>query len=174
MAWLRRSRDRSVTGFDYVVIGIVAVSLAIGAWRGLVGEVLSLLAWILAAIAAWFFGAEVGQGLFGGLRDPLMRFVAGHATVVIAVLVLVALVKLALRGMLKALGLTVVDRLLGVSFGVVRGLAIVVILVLVGGLTSAPRQDWWRQAVLAPPLETVVLAGRQWLPPEMAKRVRFR
>lgn len=163
-----------MTVFDYVVIGIVVVSLAIGGWRGLVGEVLSLLAWILAAVAAWLFGAEVAHGVFGGMADPVLRLVAGYAAVVVGVLILVALVKLALRGMLKALGLSVADRMLGVTFGVVRGLAIVLALVLVGGLTSAPRQSWWRQASLAPPLETAVLVGRPWLPPEMAKRVRFR
>lgn len=156
-----------------MVIGIVAVSLAIGAWRGLVGEVLSLLAWVVAVAAAWLFGAEVGQGLFGGVADPLWRSVAGYAAVVVGVLLLVSLLKLALRGMLKALGLTIADRLLGVTFGAVRGVAIVLVLVLVGGMTSAPRQSWWREARLAPALETAVLAVRPWLPPAMAKRIRF-
>ena len=163
-----------MTVFDYGVIGIVGVSLAIGAWRGLVGELLSLLAWVLAGAAAWFFGAEVGQSLYAERLEPVMRGVAGVATVLIGVLILVSLVKLALHGFLKALGLSLADRLLGVTFGMVRGLAIVLALVLVGGLTSAPRQAWWREASLAPPLETAVLVGRPWLPPALAKRIRYR
>ena len=37
-----------MTGFDYVVIGIVALSLLFGLWRGVVGEIIALLAWVLA------------------------------------------------------------------------------------------------------------------------------
>lgn len=163
-----------MTVFDYGVIGIVGVSLAIGAWRGLVGELLSLLAWVLAGVAAWFFGTEVGQGLYAEMLEPAMRGAAGVATVMIGVLILVSLVKLALRGFLKALGLSLADRLLGVTFGMLRGVAIVLALVLVGGLTSAPRQAWWREARLAPALETAALVARPWLPPALAKRIRYR
>jgi membrane protein required for colicin V production len=40
-------------------------------------------------------------------------------------------------------------------------------------MTSAPRQPWWRQATLAVPLETAVLALKPWLPADVAKRIRF-
>lgn len=162
-----------MTIFDYVVLGILLVSAVLGAWRGLVGEILSILAWVLALVAAWMFGPEVGAGVFGGLRDQSLRLVAGFATVVVLVLVVVALLKLLLRSLLKAVGLSVTDRLLGVLFGLLRGLAIVLLLVAVGGVTSAPRQGWWREASLAPPLETVVLAGKPWLPADVAKRIRY-
>jgi membrane protein required for colicin V production len=138
-----------------------------------VGEVLSILAWVIALVAAWMFGASVGAGLFGGIHDHSIRLVAGFATVVVLVLVVVALLKLALRGLLKAIGLSVTDRLLGVLFGLLRGLAIVLLLVAVGGVTPLPRQGWWRDARLAPPLETVVLAGKPWLPADVAKRIRY-
>jgi membrane protein required for colicin V production len=162
-----------VSGFDYVILLIVTASLAIGAWRGLVGEILSLLAWVLAVLAAWWFGAELGQALYQGIEDGVLRLVAGYATVVVLVFVAMALVRLALRGLLKALGLSVTDRLLGVVFGIVRGLAVVLVLVAAGGMTSAPQQSWWRDATLAAPLETAVLAMKPWLPPELAKRIRF-
>ncbi|HNJ77630.1 MAG TPA: CvpA family protein, partial [Azospira sp.] len=74
----------------------------------------------------------------------------------------------------KALGLTAVDRLLGVVFGLARGMLIVLIAVAVGGMTSAPKERWWRDAALSEPLETAVLASRPWLPPEAAKRIHFR
>jgi membrane protein required for colicin V production len=37
-----------------------------------------------------------------------------------------------------------------------------------------PQQAWWRQAWLAPPLETAVLASKPWLPAAVAKRIRYR
>jgi len=163
----------SLTGFDYGVIAILFASLALGMWRGLVGEVLALLAWVLAALAAWQFGREIGA-LITVIPDPGLRILAGYAAVFVGVVFVLALVRLAVRGLLKALGLTAVDRVLGVLFGVARGMLIVLLLVAVGGMTSAPREPWWARARLAPPLETAVLASKPWLPPEAAKRIRFR
>ena len=162
-----------MTAFDYGVIIIVLASLALGLWRGLVGEVLALLAWVLAGLAAWQFGPEIGA-LITTIADPGLRVLAGYAAVFVGVLVVLAVVRLAVRGLLKALGLTAVDRILGVLFGIARGAMIVFILVAVGGMTSAPKEPWWARAQLAPPLETAVLAAKPWLPPEAAKRIRFR
>lgn len=159
--------------FDWVVIGIVGVSAVIGAWRGLVGEALAILAWIIALLAAWLFGASVGAALFAGVSDAGLRMAAGFATVILLVLVAMAILKLLLRKVLKALGLSLTDRLLGVLFGIARGVAIVLLLVLVGGLTSAPRTSWWKEATLSPPLEIVVLAGRPMLPPDLARKIRY-
>jgi membrane protein required for colicin V production len=49
-----------MTGFDYVVIGIVGLSLLFGLWRGVVGEIIALVAWVLAIFVAVEFGAQVG------------------------------------------------------------------------------------------------------------------
>ncbi|MFO1346056.1 MAG: CvpA family protein [Rhodocyclaceae bacterium] len=162
-----------MTVFDYGVIAILVASLALGLWRGLIGEVLALLAWVLAALAAWQFGPEIGA-LLTAIVDPGLRVLAGYAAVFVAVLVVLGLLRLAIRGLLKALGLTAVDRLLGVVFGLARGMLIVLIAVAVGGMTSAPKERWWREAALSEPLETAVLASRPWLPPEAAKRIHFR
>jgi len=162
-----------MTIFDYVVIGIVGASLLLGLWRGVVGELISLAAWVLAFIAAYHFGGEVGQAAFTGIADPGLRALAGCGAVFVDVLVVMALVRLAVRGLIKALGLGVSDRILGMVFGVLRGVLVAMVLVAAGGLTSAPRQPWWKGATLAPPLETAVLAARPWLPADLAKRIRF-
>ena len=163
-----------MTVFDYVVIGIIAASLLLGLWRGVVGELIALAAWVLAFLAAMEFGAQIGNALFTGISDAAIRSLAGCVAVFVGVLIVMALLRLAVRGMVKALGLSLSDRLLGVVFGVARGVLIAVVLVMAGGLTSAPHQPWWRQAMCSPPLETIVLAVKPWLPNDLAKRIRFR
>ena len=91
-----------------------------------------------------------------------------------AVLVAAALLRLALSKLLRAIGLGPLDRFLGAVFGVARGVLVVLLCVLIGGLTVLPQQAWWRQAWLAPPLETAVLAAKPWLPAAVAKRIRYR
>ena len=159
--------------FDYAVIGIVALSLALGLWRGVVSELIALAAWLLAVMAALEFGGEAGNFLFFKISDPAIRALAGCALVFVVVLVAMSLVRLAVHSMVKALGLSLSDRLLGMFFGVARGVLVVMALVAAGGLTSAPQQPWWKQAALAPPLETAVLAAKPWLPDDLAKRIRF-
>ena len=162
-----------MTVFDYVVIGIVGLSLLFGLFRGVVGELIALLAWGLGLFAALEFGSRVGHMVFGGISDSSMRTLAGCVLVFVGVLVLMALVRLAVRSMVKALGLSVSDRLLGMVFGLVRGVLVTMLLVGLGGMTSAPKQQWWQDATLAPPLQTAVLAVKQWLPDDLAKRIRF-
>lgn len=162
-----------MTGFDYVALGIVGLSLLFGLWRGVVGEIIALVAWVLAIFAAVEFGATVGSAAFAGLADPALRTLAGCVVIFVGVLVIMALFRMVIRSMVKALGLSVSDRILGMIFGLVRGLLVCMVLVGLGGMTSAPLQPWWRQATLAAPLETAVLATKPWLPDDLAKRIRF-
>ena len=163
-----------MTVFDYSVIAVVAASVLLGIWRGVVGEIIALVAWILAFFAARWWGDEVANPVLNAISDPVLRLVAAWVLVFIVVLMLMALLRLAIRGLLKALGLSPTDRLLGMIFGVARGLVIVLALVVVGGMTMAAQQKWWVEAYFSAPLETAVMAGKPWLPEEIAKRVRFR
>jgi len=163
-----------VTVFDYAVVAIVVASVLLGAWRGLVSEVLALVAWVAALLA----GRELSPGMAPvfseWLKEPALQYAAAFAVIVVAVLVAVALTRLALSKLLRAIGLGPLDRFLGSVFGVARGVLVVLLCVLVGGLTMLPQQAWWRQAWLAPPLETAVLASKPWLPAAVAKRIRYR
>jgi len=66
-----------------------------------------------------------------------------------------------------------VDRFLGSIFGLARGLLLVLAFVLVAGLTSVPRADWWQNATLAPPFVVLALSLKPWLPPQWADRLDY-
>jgi len=163
-----------VTAFDYAVLAVVAASLALGAWRGLVSEVLALAAWVAGFVAGTALAPDLAPLFAGTLKDPALQYVAAFAVVVLVSLVLVTLLRLAISKLLRVVGLGSLDRFLGAWFGIARGVLVVLVAVLVGGLTALPQQAWWREAWLAPPLETAVLAARTWLPPALAKRIRYR
>lgn len=161
-----------MTIFDYVVIGVVCLSLLFGLWRGVVGEVIALIAWIAGILAAVEYGSRTGE-LFTGIADPAIRALAGCVLMFVGVLLAMAVVRIAVRSMVKALGLSVSDRILGMCFGLVRGFIVTMVLVGLGGMTAAPKQPWWTEAMFAQPLETAVLVAKQWLPDDLAKRIRF-
>ena len=163
-----------MTFFDFAVLAVIGCSVLLGLWRGVASELLALAAWVAAFFAARQFGREAG-GLFARwLDDGALSVPAGFAAVFLAVLVIFALGRYIVSLLLRAVGLGLLDRLLGGIFGVARGLVVVLAVVLVGGMTSLPKASWWREAMLAPPLETAVIAGKAWLPPELAKRIRYR
>lgn len=163
-----------MTYFDYFVIAVLVISLLLGMWRGMIGEIIALTAWVLAFIAAREWGEEAASMFLARITDPTVRLLVAWTLIFIAVLALMALLRLLLRSLLKALGMTITDRLLGLFFGLARGVLILLILVAAGGMTPLPQEQWWREAQFAPPLETAVLAGRPWLPPDVAGRIRFR
>jgi membrane protein required for colicin V production len=162
-----------MTLFDYVVMGIVGLSLLFGLWRGVVGELLALLAWGLGLFVAMSFGERLGHLVFSSINDPSMRMLAGCILAFVGVLVCMALVRMAIQRMVKVLGLSLSDRLLGMVFGLIRGVLVCMVLVGLGGMTAAPKKMWWREARLSPPMETAVLAVKPWLPDDLAKRIRF-
>ena len=109
----------------------------------------------------------------GGVDDPTLRALIGCTLVFFGVLIAMAIVRILILKAVKALGLSVSDRVLGMFFGLARGLLVTLLLVALGGMTAAPSQPWWRDATLAPPLETAVLAVKPMLPADLAKRIRF-
>jgi membrane protein required for colicin V production len=163
-----------VTPFDYAVLAVILLSLLVGGWRGVVGEILALVAWVAAFLAARTWAEPVGQLVASGMAEPLWRQVSGFIVVFVAVLILFALARWVMSLLLKAAGLRPLDRVLGAVFGIARGVLVVWVAVLLAGLTALPQQTWWRQAWLAPPFETAVLAAKPWLPPDLAKRIHYR
>lgn len=163
-----------MTVLDYILIAIVALSTAIGLMRGLVSEVIALVAWVLAFVVARQFGGDVATLLPASLQDPGARMACGFALAFIAVLLLCGALRWLLRSLIKASGLDFPDRVLGGLFGLTRAAFILLLIVVGAAFTPAPEQAWWRSAALTPPLETAAIALRPWLPDAVAKKIRFK
>ena len=163
-----------MTFFDYAVIAAIAISIVFGAWRGVVGEVLALVAWVVAFFVARAEAHLVAQWLVGQIAEPGIRLAAAYVIIFIAVLIVFSIARKVISMLLSVVGLGLLDRLLGAFFGIFRGVLVVLAGVMVAGMTPLPRSAWWQESVLAPPLETAVLAAKPWLPAEAVKRIRFR
>ena len=108
-----------------------------------------------------------------GRRAARTRYIAAFVLIVVVVLLVGALLGWLLSRLVRAVGLGFVDRTLGAVLGVARGLLIVVIGVLIAGLTTFPQQDWWHNAMFAPPLVDAALSLRPWLPQAMGRAARL-
>jgi membrane protein required for colicin V production len=162
-----------VTWLDYAFLAVLALSMLIGVWRGLVREVFSLAGWIAAFVAAALLAAEAARLIPPDFATPLARTVICGVAIFLVVLVVVSLTGMLTSKAFRAAGLGVADRTLGGAFGFARGALICALAVLVAGMTTVPREPFWRQAALTAPLETAVIAAKPYLPPAVAERVKY-
>jgi membrane protein required for colicin V production len=162
-----------MTWFDYAVLGVFAASLVVGAWRGLVREVLSILGWVIAFLAANLLAGPLGPAMPAVIPSPELRIAAAYVAVFAGSLMVTALVGLLLSKIMKAAGLGGLDRFLGAIFGAARGLLIVLAAALLAGLTSAPRQAFWRDSATGPLLTQAAQALKPLLPHTLTERLRY-
>jgi len=162
-----------MTVFDYAVLAIVVLSVSISVIRGLVREVLALVAWAVGFIAASVFAADIATLLAPEVPDERLRLLAAFVGVFLGVLLAMSLLAMLVSKLVKGAGLGLEDRVLGGVFGLARGALIVTVLVLAAGLTALPRQPEWRDAVLSGPFEAFAGHIKPWLPARLAQRITY-
>jgi membrane protein required for colicin V production len=141
-----------MTGFDIIVLLIVAVAAVGGFMRGFVQEILSLLAWAVTILAIHNLHTPLYDWLL-----PKIGNASGAATLAFALLLLIPyagmkLIAGRLGGKSRASMLGPIDRVLGFGFGAIKGAIVVTcaFAILVLGYDAtwgiAGRPDWITQA----------------------------
>jgi membrane protein required for colicin V production len=162
-----------MTWVDIVLLAVLAASILIGIWRGLVREVFALAAWIAALFAAVLLAADGAQLIPARFAEAPVRTIIAGVAVFVVVLLGVSLLGLLASKAFRLAGLGFADRTLGGAFGFARGALICALAVLAAGMTTFPRDPVWRQATLTGPLETAVIAAKPYLPTALAERVKY-
>ena len=158
---------------DYCIVVALALSVLMGLWRGFIGEVLALACWVLAFWVAWRFGDSLAANL-SAVDQPSVRLLLGYAICFIGVLIAGAIVSFLLRKLVAGSGLSGSDRLLGMVFGLARGLVLVTLIVLTLGFTPLPRDPWWHQSQLLPAFQRYATWLSAQLPPDVARHLDLR
>jgi len=158
---------------DFAILGIIAVSALISLWRGFFKEALSLTSWVAAIWVALAFADEMARLLADWIDTPSVRQAVAMSVLFVAVLLLGGLINYLIGQLVKKTGLEGTDRVLGSVFGAVRGGLVVAVLVLVGGMTVLPQDEWWQSSQLMPHFEQLALWLTGFLPADIAAKVHF-
>lgn len=141
---------------DGVLLGILVVSMLLGAWRGLVFELFSLVGWVAGFFVARLFAQDVADWLPLDGFDATVQYGLGFVlTFVLAVFVWGLLSALA-KKLIEVAGLRPVDRTLGAVFGLLRAAVLILVLGVVVVSTPLQEQVWWTQSQAAPWLTEAV------------------
>lgn len=153
---------------DYAIIAILALSVLVGLWRGLIAEVLALVIWAAAFWVAWTFGPRVAEYFEGHIDVPSARIILAYALCFVTVLIAGALLKFVLGKLVTGTGLSGSDRMLGMLFGLARGVLLVALVVFLLEFTPFTRDPWWRQSQLLPTFTSTA----EWLGEQLPDSVR--
>lgn len=129
---------------DLALLAVLLVSLAVGLFRGLVFEVLSLVGWVVAWFAAQWAAPQLAPMLPVGQPGGALNLGAAFALGFVSALVLWSLLARLVRLLIHATPLSFVDRLLGAGFGLLRGLVLLLAVATAVLLTPAAQSAAWR------------------------------
>jgi len=147
-----------MVALDWVFLGVLLLSLLVGAWRGLLYEVLSVASWIAAFIVAQWLAPQAAALLPMEGYSEALRYAAGFVLVFIVVVFAGGLLAWATRKLIASIGLRPVDRTLGAAFGVVRGAVVILALGVVVNMTALKTEQWWSESAGAG-IATAALKG---------------
>jgi membrane protein required for colicin V production len=154
-----------VAVLDWVVLAVLAASVLLGLWRGLVYEVLSVLNWIAAFLLAQWLALRAAELMPLVHASDSIRYAAGFVVVFIAALFAGGMLAWLVSKLVAAAGLAPVDRVLGGLFGLVRGTVAVLALAVFVHPTGLKNSGWWAESMTAG-VATAALRGLKPVVPE--------
>lgn len=162
-----------LTWADIALLGILGISAVVGLWRGFVSEVMSVAVWVASFWLSFAFGPQVAAMFDAHVDSPSARWFLGYVVVFIAALTVGGLLTWLIGKLVKSTGLSGTDRMLGLAFGLLRGLAVACVLVLALGFTPMPAEAFWQESRLMPAFERGAQWLKTWLPVTLAEHLSF-
>ena len=158
-----------MTTVDWIFSAVLVLSMLLGALRGLVYEVLSVLGWAVSFYAAQYFAPQVASWLPLQSSSETVRYAAAFVLVFVASLFAAGLIAFLGKKLIAAFGLRPVDRTMGAAFGVVRGVILLLAAAVVMDLTALKNSVWWQESKGAPLLTATLKGLKPALPEQFAK-----
>ena len=139
-----------MTFLDWAFVVVLAVSMVVGVFRGFVKEAVSVGSLLIAVWAAFHF-APVGMGMLEPyVSSNMFRVWIARIAIFSLVLMLGGLAGWAISRFINQVGMTPVDRTLGLGFGFLRGAIICGLIVIVGPYVELDEDQVWKESSMRP------------------------
>jgi len=140
---------------DWSVFAVIIISSLLSLRRGFVKELLSLATWIIAVVIARSYNQNLQTLLESSLQNPMVRMAAAFGILFVGTLLVGSVISFLVGSLIKVTGLSTTDRLLGVLFGMARGLVLVLIAMSILRLTPLTEAPWWKKSVTIKQLKVI-------------------
>ena len=136
---------------DFLISGVLVISLFFGTWRGFVKEVISILAWVSSFFISITFVSELSEILLKSLGTHFFSFPLSFFLLFIGTMLFFSLVSFLMSEVLRASGLKGFDKLLGALFGLAKGATIVAVACVVSRfLVPQTYSIWYEGSIFMP------------------------
>ena len=158
-----------MAALDWIFLGVLLLSILVGAWRGLVYEVLSLVNWAVAFVAARHFAPALAPRLPMAGTTEVVRYGAAFVLVFVAAVFAGSILIWLVSKLFQVAGLRPADRALGAVFGLMRGVVVLLAVAVLLAMTPLKSEPWWTQSAGAGWATATVRGLKPVLPPEFGK-----
>ena len=137
-----------ITLLDIILLGVMLVSAILAMIRGFMREVLSIAAWVVAAVATLYAYSKLLPYAKAYFNNDIIAAAAVIGGTFLVTLIVVSVITVRFSDMVLDSRVGALDRTLGFLFGLARGLLIVVVCYLLGSwlVPERTQPDWVRQA----------------------------
>ena len=156
---------------DWTLLALLAVSVLVGLWRGLVFELMALVGWVVAYVVAQVYAAQVAAHVPIGTPASALNAGAGFALTFFGTLIAWSLLARLVQMLVRATPLTLIDRTLGAAFGLVRGGLLLLVLATLIAFTPAVRSQPWQDSHGAAWLRGALQGIKPVLPADVARHL---
>jgi len=145
-----------ITLLDGVLVGFTLVSAVLAMVRGFSREVLSIVSWVAAAAAAYFFYPLIVPYVAPYIDNDKVQIAAAAAGVFFVALIVVTIITMKIADFIIDSRIGALDRTLGFLYGAARGVLVVAVgLLFFSWLVGPNPPSWISQAKSLPLLESV-------------------
>lgn len=159
-----------MNALDYVSILLCATFLALGAYQGLIRSVSSL-----AALLTGLYSAKKIEPLFSRLlaaiHVPNPRGILGYLLVFFCIFFTIKIILFFLQKLLKASGISVIDRTFGAVLGLVKGVVITVFACTILQLALPKDSAILKNSEFLPYSNKIVSSARGFLPSDIYRHI---
>src|SRR5207302_2143606 len=160
-----------MTGFDWAIVAVVTIWSVLAAAQGFFFEIFLLCGAAVGYVAAAWQYHRMAMWLMQFVSAAWVADAAGFLTIFFSAILLAGIAGRICRWMFKEAGLQWFDRILGAAFGLVRGIAMVTV-VIMGLAAFSPGSRMLARSQLSGYF-LVLGRGASWLGPQEL-RIRLR
>lgn len=158
-----------LNALDYAILTVLGLSILVSLLRGFLREILSILIWGIAIIAALKGALPVSTYLQNMIESPVLRYAAAFVIILLSVLIIGMIINGIIRRLISHSPLGILDRLIGFLFGLARGVLLISLVLLFIQVTSFKDALIVKNSELAPQFKEVVTWLHHFLPEEIQK-----
>ena len=146
----------NLSSYDYIFGSIILLSALIGLFRGGINELLALSTWVGAIFVMRNYAGVIDSFLPPSVQNGLLRSLLSYLIAFISVALMISLIKMILNNFITQIGLGGLNYILGLIFGLARGIIISALYIIVVEAINLDNTHGWQRSYLAPALTPTV------------------